>query len=240
MAYIAYKKNSYFSEQGSSTCPNQCRPGEYYLPAAPPTWKPPEESAPRDVYCAAALMGTVQDPGGCYSGCYDVPMPCYAYGMNIVTPKPWTYPGMRNNSTMPDVNNCSDLIQQTVSDGSTFSATLPTTLPPGTHLMAAYAGGGEYHYARYDTDSKLWSSKNGPNPATQYDNNNNLITDASKAFFTLNGQKLNFCGYFITGPSMVCPKPGQPGGCVDGEPQYTIGSAYPGCGAPAPMPPGPF
>ena len=240
MAFAAFKKNSYL--QTTDQCPNQCVPGEYYLPVSPPTWKPPGVTAPKSDYCAAALMGTVQDQNGCYSGCYNVPMPCYAYGMNVVTPKPWTYPGMRNSSTMPDINNCSDLIKQTVSDGSSFSATLPSTatLPAGTHIMAAYAGGGEYHYARYDTDSKLWSSKNGPNPATQMDSNNNLITDASKAVFTLNGQKLDFCGYFITGPSMVCPNPGQPGGCVQGEPQYTIGTAYPGCGMPAPGPPGPF
>lgn len=240
MAFAAFKKNSYL--QTTDQCPNQCVPGEYYLPVSPPTWKPPGVTAPKSDYCAAALMGTVQDQNGCYSGCYNVPMPCYAYGMNVVTPKPWTYPGMRNSSTMPDINNCSDLIKQTVSDGSSFSATLPSTatLPPGTHIMAAYAGGGEYHYARYDTDSKLWSSKNGPNPATQMDSNNNLITDASKAVFTLNGQKLDFCGYFITGPSMVCPNPGQPGGCVQGEPQYTIGTSYPGCGMPAPGPPGPF
>lgn len=236
MAFTAYKKNSYLTDNNS--CPNQCAPGQYYLPSNPPTWMPPGPSAPKDEYCAAALMGAVQD--SCYSGCYNVPMPCYAYGMNIVTAKPWTYPGMRNNSVMPSVNDCTDLITHTVSDGSTFSATLPTSLPAGTHVMAAYAGGGEYHYARYDTDSKLWSSKNGPSPASQLDSNNNLITDASKAVFVLNGQKMDFCGYFITGPSMVCPKPGEPGGCVDGEPQYTLGTAYPGCGMPAPGPPGPF
>lgn len=224
-----YKRNS---AAEANTCTNQCSPGNYYLPSAPPTWNPPSSSAPRDVYCAAALMGTLQDD--CYSGCYDVPMPCYAYGMNIVTPKPWTYPGMRSNSVAPDVNNCTDVIKQTVADGSIYSATLPTTLPPGTHLMAAYAGGGEYHYARYDTDTKLWSSKNGPNPATQVDSNNQLISDASKATFVLNNQKMDFCGYFITGPSLVCPKPGVKGGCVDGEPQYSVATGYPGCGLPTP------
>lgn len=239
MAFAKYKNNSYSHRitgvvPGSEAqCPNMCTPGEYYLPSAPPTWKPPNATAPRDVYCAAALMGTVSDD--CYNQCFNLPMPCYAYGMNVVTTKPWTYPGMRNNSVMPDVNNCADLIKQTVNDGSIFSATLPNAgaMPAGTHLMAAYAGGGEYHYARYDTDSQLWSSKNGPNPAKQTDDNNNLITDASKAVFILNGQKLDFCGYFITGPSMVCPNPGKPGGCVAGEPQYTMGTNYPGCGAPS-------
>jgi hypothetical protein len=235
MSFYSYKNSEV---QNNESCPNQCVPGEYYLPTIPPTWKSPDVTAPKDAYCAAALMGNSQN--NCYNKCYNVPMPCYSYGMNVVTPKPWTYPGMRNSNSMPDVNNCSDLIKQTVSDGSTFSASLPTSLPAGTHLMAAYAAGGEYHYARYDADTKLWSSKNGHNPPNQLDSNNNLITDASKATFVLFGQKLDFCGYFITGPSMVCPNPGMPGGCVQGEPQYTAGTSYPGCGIPTSSPFGPF
>lgn len=219
---------------GVSTCPQTCHPGEYYLPPGPPTWNPPAATGDRDSYCAAALMGQLPATENCYSDCNTFPVPCYGYAMNVVTAKPWVYPGMRNLSQAPDVNNCNDLIKQTVADGSIQVAAVPTTLQPGTHIMAGYAGGGEYHYARLDSDTKTWSSKNGISMPSRYDDNNNLITDPTKAAFSLNGQKLDFCGYFITGPPLVCPSPGSPngGGCVAGEPQFTAGSPWPGCGMP--------
>lgn len=197
----------------------------------PPTWAPPAPSADRDTYCAAAMMGQLPS-NNCYSDCPTYPVPCYGYAMNVVVNKPWVYPGMRNSSALPDVNNCDELIQQTVADGSVYVPSIPTKLAPRQHVMAGYAGGGEYHYARLDADTNTWSSKNGIAPASRMDDNNILITDASKASFSLNGKKLDFCGYFLTGPSLVCPSPGVPKGCVAGEPQYSVGNVWPGCGAP--------
>ena len=209
------------------SCPNSCQPGSYYLPSSPPTWA---VGTDKNSYCAAALMGALPNEP-CYSDCASFPVPCYGYAMNVVTPKPWVYPGMRQSATIQDVNNCDDLILQTTKDGSIFAGkALPPSLQQGTHVMAGYAAGGEYHYARFDADTRQWSSKNGIDYPSQYDSKNQLITDASNAAFVLSNQNLDFCGYFVTGPSLVCPSPGTPQGCVDGEPQYRPGSSWPGCG----------
>ena len=160
------------------SCPNSCQPGSYYLPSSPPTWA---VGTDKNSYCAAALMGALPNEP-CYSECASFPVPCYGYAMNVVTPKPWVYPGMRQSATMQDVNNCDDLILQTTKDGSIFAGkALPPSLQQGTHVMAGYAAGGEYHYARFDADTRQWSSKNGIDPPSQYDSKNQLITDASNA-----------------------------------------------------------
>jgi hypothetical protein len=38
-----------------------------------------------------------------------------------------------------------------------------------------------------------------------------MISDASKATFVLNNQKMDFCGYFITGPFVLSKKKSPPG-----------------------------
>ncbi len=106
-------------------------------------------------------------------------------------------------------------------------------------MFAAYATDllddsldGEYHYARKDTDTDTCSSKNGPNFPTQLDSNNHLITDTSKAYFTIERYVLEFCGYFVSSNGTVCSSDSD---CVQGY-QKPRASNWLGCGLNLPGP----
>ncbi len=216
------------------TC--NCQPGNLYRGGLP-TWGFPA-STNQEAICAYNLLGNSTDP--CYSGCSGFPIPCYGYALNIATPNAWTYPGLRNLTATPDVNNCTQLIAQTVADGSIFNGkTEPTALDSDQHVFVGYASNvldtdenGEYHYARKDTDTNTWSSKNGENLPTHLDTKGDVITDPTKANFVLGGLGLEFCGYFITSNVAVCPSASD---CVKGYQSSgnvpTGGCGYIACGS---------
>ncbi len=190
------------SMSSSESC--ACGPGNLYRGGLP-TWNPPPAGSSNDAICAYNLLGlNNNDP--CYSDCFEFPIPCYGYALNIATPNNWTYPGLRHLAIEPNVNNCADLILQTTSDGSTYVGMIePTVLNSDQHVFVGYAANGEYHFARKDTDTNTYSSKNGESLPSQRDSNNNLITDASKAVFNLFGVNLSFCGYFTANNQAGCP-----------------------------------
>jgi hypothetical protein len=232
-------------------CHPSCQPNNLYRGGLP-TWNSPARSDAK-AHCVykllglnAVVLGHKSNP--CYSDCNEFPIPCYGYALNIATPGAWTYPGLRGvpqdkipaPANLPNINNCAQLQTLTEADGSIYvgmSEPNPDTLAPGQHVFVAYATDlpddsldGEYHYARKDTDTNTWSSKNGPSPPTQLDNNNNLITDPSKAHFTLEGYTLGFCGYFVTSNDDVCPSDSD---CVQGY-QAPGKTNWAGCGAEGP------
>lgn len=205
-----------------------CVPNTLYI-GGQPTWNPQNASNP----CVPAMLG-LQPSSECYSDCREIPIPCYGYALNLVTPVPWTYPGLRqypHGTTLPPIRTCEDLIKLTTSDGSTFlgKSTLPNTVAPSHHVFAAYVGkgNGNYHYIRKDVDSPFWSSKNGPDMPTQKDSRGNKVIDPSTAYFELEGVPLDFCGYFSTSPKEVCPSPSD---CVRGEYGRRVSGPWPGCG----------
>ena len=202
-----------------SNCP--CQPGNLYRGGLP-TWNPPKTD--EEATCAYNLLGlNSNDP--CYSDCYTFPIPCYGYALNIATPDSWTYPGLRHQTTEPDVNNCQQLITQTVADGSIyFGMSEPTKLASDQHIFVGYASpegtqNGQYHYIRKDTYTNSWSSKNGMDEPVQ-------LIGSLPPKFDLNGSYLEFCGYFITSNDAVCPSDTD---CVKGY-QTQGDTAWPGCG----------
>jgi hypothetical protein len=204
-----------------------CVPGKVYRGGLP-TWNPPEVND-AEAICAYNLLGNSKDP--CYSSCALFPIPCYGYALNIVSAENWTYPGIRHAekpvTNLPDANNCQQIISLVEADRSKYAGMAePNNLNSDEHIFVAYAGGGEYHFARKDTDTNTYSSKNGMDFPTQNDSNNNIIKDPAEAQFSLKGVNLTFCGYFITSNNAVCPTDED---CVAGQ---NIGGSnpWPGCG----------
>ncbi|MBM3194103.1 MAG: hypothetical protein FJZ59_07735 [Chlamydiae bacterium] len=222
-----------------NNCIPGCQPNNLYRGGLPIKNLTPTTDS--EATCVYNLLG-LNASNPCYSDCAQIPIPCYGYALNIITPGAWTYPGLRGvpadkipePANLPNINNCSQLKALTEQDGSIYvGGTEPTNLSPGQHVFAAYATNfpddsteGQYHYIRKDTDTNTWSSKNGPYQPTQQDSNGKTITDPETAYFTLEGYPLTFCGYYVTSNDLVCPTDTD---CVQGyqKPQTT---GWPGCG----------
>lgn len=146
------------------------------------------------------------DDGGCFvtkqseNNCYD-------YGNDIVT-NTFAQPG-RGSGQCPETarpcvkNTCEDVKNAAVSDGLVWVGTeLPTSLPETGHYVSLHIWpDSNFHWLRMDANMK-WSHKPGGSPVRNVDNNQQEITDPSKADVSPWSEH---CGYLLTVPSKVSP-----------------------------------
>lgn len=146
------------------------------------------------------------DDGGCFvteqssNNCYD-------YGNDIVTntfAQPGRGSGLCPETARPCVKNtCEDVKNAAVSDGLQWVGTdLPTSLPETGHYVSLHIWpDSNFHWLRMDANMK-WSHKPGGSPVRNVDNNQQEITDPSKADVSPWSEH---CGYLLTVPSKVSP-----------------------------------
>lgn len=127
---------------------------------------------------------------------------CYNYGCDIQT-NTYAQPGRAHGILLnwPADMNCT-----AVTNGAQADGLVPVNCDQGCgcsdcrHQVAlVISPGWDYHWYRKDRDGK-WSHKMGGSPATNLDNNGNIITDprtADRGSYTI------FCGCFCVNKSTV-------------------------------------
>jgi hypothetical protein len=117
---------------------------------------------------------------------------CYNYACDIITNN-FAQPGYGTGAIYATVA-CGDVGPAAVHDGLRA-----TTAEDGcgcgdcSHLVALVSAPGyDYHWYRRGRDG-MWTHKMGGTPATNVDNNGNLISDPRTA---ARGRYVNFCGFF--------------------------------------------
>jgi hypothetical protein len=177
---------------------------------------PEPSSTPGNGDCTGPVVGpddptqvhfdVQNDDGGCFAteqGSNN----CYDYGNDIVTntfAQPGRGSGLCPESARPCVKNtCEDVKNAAVSDGLEWVGTdLPTSLPETGHYVSLHIWpDSNFHWLRMDADMK-WSHKPGGTAVRNVDNNQEEITDPSKADVSPWSQH---CGYLRTVPSKVSP-----------------------------------
>jgi len=126
---------------------------------------------------------------------------CYNYGNDVLT-NTFAQPG-RGSGQKWSYNTCDDIKASAIRDKLVWTGTtLPTRNPPTGHYVAMLIWPNtNFHWIRFDSDpAGFWSHKAGGTPVKNVDNNNQRITDPSKANFSPWTQ---FCGYMISTPSNV-------------------------------------
>lgn len=183
-------------------------------PADPPTLGVPQFGTPANGGAASAYDPAGDCGGNFMSYKYQANNNCYAYGCNIST-NTFPQPGRQSGYQLPSpfdmaFNDLGQLVSSyaqmdglkfvgtTMEDLQTYQSNEQTGIPPTLDghfvaLMVSPAGDanwpGDYHWARCDNSNgpcDSWSQKDGGDQVTNFDFAGNLITDPSKANWTVN------------------------------------------------------